>query len=137
MQSLRKIDTLVISHGDNDHRGGAGAILQQMPVSEIKTSVPQFFTGFKTSYCLRGETWQWDGVTFSFIYPTMEYLGLGNDSSCVLKIADKYHSVLLTGDIEQIAEKYLVDNNAHELSSDVIIAPHHGSKTSGLSQFIQ
>ncbi len=134
---IKKIDTLVISHGDNDHRGGANAILQQMQVLEIKTSVPQFFSGFKTSYCLRGENWTWDDVTFSFIYPTMEYMGLGNDSSCVLKITANNRSVLLTGDIEKMAENYLVTINPQELSADVIIAPHHGSKTSGVDAFIE
>ncbi len=136
-QGIRKVDVLVVSHADNDHRGGANAILQQMPVSEIKTSVPQFFSGFNTSYCLRGETWRWDDVEFSFIYPTKEYLGLGNDSSCVLKVTSQNHSVLLTGDVEKIAENYLVTLHPKELSSDIIVAPHHGSKTSGLDQFIQ
>lgn len=136
-QGIRKVDMLVVSHADNDHRGGANAILQQMPVSEIKTSVPQFFLGFKTSYCLRGESWTWDNVTFSFIYPSREYLGLGNDSSCVLKITSHNHSVLLTGDIEKIAENYLVSIDPKELLSDIIVAPHHGSKTSGLDQFIE
>lgn len=136
-RGIRKIDSLVISHGDNDHRGGANAILQQMKVLEIKTSVPNFFSSYHASYCLRGESWSWDDVTFSFIYPTMEYLGLGNDSSCVLKVKSGNQSILLTGDIEKIAEYYLVEANPNELQSTIIVAPHHGSKTSGLDLFIE
>lgn len=134
-QGIKKIDRLVISHGDNDHSGGANAILQQLSVAMIKTSVPQRFS--HSSYCLRGDAWEWDSVKFEFIYPVYEYLGLGNDSSCVLKITAANQSILLTGDIENIAENYLIRTSADSLKSTVIIAPHHGSKTSGLDNFIE
>lgn len=134
-QGIKKIDMLVISHGDNDHRGGANAILQQMPVLTVKTSVPYYFKN--ASYCLRGTTWLWDDVEFSFIYPTQEFLGLGNDSSCVLKITSQHQSILLTGDIEKMAEEYLINTNPAELRSTIIVAPHHGSKTSGMNDFIE
>lgn len=131
-----RVDALVISHGDNDHIGGASSIMQAFPVLSIKTSVPEKFNSGLVTTCLAGQHWEWDGVTFSFLYPTEQNLGLTNDSSCVLKIENQAHQVLLTGDIERYAEEQLVLNKA-PLKADLLIAPHHGSKTSDLLDFIQ
>lgn len=137
INGIKKIDMLVISHGDNDHMGGANAILQQMDVSEIVTSVPELFPEKEVEYCLKDRSWRWDGVVFQFLYPPAENLSLGNNSSCVLKITTQNQSLLLTGDIEKLAEKFLVQHSPDQLKADILIAPHHGSKTSGLDEFIQ
>lgn len=79
--------------------------------------------------------WQWDGVSFSFLYPSPADLSAGNDSSCVLKIEAGDHRILLTGDIEKRAELNLLSRQA-PLQADIMTAPHHGSKTSGLPDFI-
>src|SRR3990167_80137 len=138
LQTIRakKIDRLVISHGDNDHSGGAQALLRAMPVLSIKTSVVDKFRGLLADVCLRGDTWQWDGVNFSFLYPSFKQLNLGNDSSCVLRIDNGVQSVLLTGDIEKVAEQELINTQAQQLASTILVAPHHGSKTSGLKSFV-
>ena len=44
--------------------------------------------------------------------------------------------MLLTGDIEKYAEQMLVINAREQLNSEMLIAPHHGSQTSGLKTFI-
>jgi competence protein ComEC len=129
------LDMLVISHGDNDHIGGAKAVIAQMPVSLIKTSVPQSLPG--ASYCFRGLKWQWDDVDFSFLYPTPDNLTLNNDSSCVLRITRGSQHILLTGDIEKYAENELVQNQLLNLPADILVAPHHGSKTSAQKSFIR
>lgn len=131
-----QIDLLVISHGDNDHSGGAQAILNALPVRKLKTSVPEKFLAQPASYCLSGESWQWDNVQFKFIYPSVDKLKLNNNSSCVLTIDNGSQRVLLTGDIEKLAERTLLLNNPSELSAHLLIAPHHGSKTSGLETFV-
>jgi competence protein ComEC len=131
----KKVDMMVISHGDNDHIGGAKAVIGQFSVLTIKTSVPEKLPG--ADYCLRGTSWHWDGVDFSFIYPTIENLGLDNDSSCVLRITVGKQHILLTGDIEKFAEKELVSSALSDLPADILVAPHHGSKTSAVDSFIQ
>jgi competence protein ComEC len=103
----------------------------------MKTSVPQYFKTHHPDYCLYGNHWIWDQVEFSFLYPTISQLGLGNNSSCVLKISNGKHSILLTGDIEKKAEKFLIKFARQELLADLMIAPHHGSKTSAMKDFIQ
>ncbi|OGT45285.1 MAG: DNA internalization-related competence protein ComEC/Rec2 [Gammaproteobacteria bacterium RIFCSPHIGHO2_12_FULL_41_20] len=133
---IKHVDMLVVSHGDNDHSGGVNFILQQFPVRYLRTSVPAMFPLANTAYCLRGTSWRWDGVQFTFLYPTLDTLRLGNDSSCVLAVKVGKHRILLPGDIEKLAEKNLLEKNKKQLAVDIIIAPHHGSKTSGLPLFI-
>ncbi len=130
------IDRLVISHGDNDHIGGSAAVLKQFPTYLVQSSVPQQFINVPASLCLRGEKWEWDQVKFEFLYPTIDRLGLNNDSSCVLRVTSGIHHVLLTGDIEKIAENDLTQYLADELSADILVAPHHGSATSAVDAFI-
>lgn len=134
--SVRYIDRLVISHSDNDHIGGAPAILKQIPTYLIESSVPYKFPAMPASYCLRGETWQWDQVIFQFLYPTRDKLSLDNNSSCVLRITTGNQHILLTGDIEKLAEEYLMNFSAADLAADILVAPHHGSRTSALNEFI-
>jgi competence protein ComEC len=131
----KRVDMLVVSHGDNDHIGGTGAVLQQFPVTEIKTSVPQALPG--AAYCLRGTAWEWEGVSFSFLYPSKDKLDLDNNSSCVLRITNGKKTLLLTGDIEKLAEKELVLNQKNNLPADILVAPHHGSKTSAQDDFLE
>ncbi len=130
----KKIDMLVISHRDNDHSGGAAAILQEMNVLQLKSSAPQFFKN--AQYCLQGEKWNWDGVEFAFLYPTRKTLNLDNNSSCVLRVTIGKQHILLTGDIEKWAEKKLIINAKDALPADILVAPHHGSHTSAPLFFV-
>jgi competence protein ComEC len=130
----KKIDLMVISHADNDHIGGAKSILQNYPGTLIKTSVPEKFN--KAHYCQYGDSWQWDGVKFTFLYPSQHEKNLRNDSSCVLQIDNGKYKTLLTGDIEKFAEHELVNNIPDQLAADILVAPHHGSKTSAVPAFV-
>lgn len=139
LQNIKKpfIDRLVISHPDNDHSGGATSIIEHIPVHAVVTSVPGIIPNITNFACNTGQHWAWDGVEFTFLYPPPSLLGLDNDSSCVLKVSDGVHNVLLTGDIERRAEEWLVDHLHEQLKSEVLLAPHHGSKTSGLPAFVE
>lgn len=133
-EAIANVDLLVISHGDNDHSGGAQSLLAGMHVNAIKTSVPARFA--QSTLCLQGENFTWDGVQFKFLYPAKDTLHLGNNSSCVLKITGESYSVLMTGDIEAWAE-YALLRSGELLKSTVLIAPHHGSKTSSSVAFLK
>jgi competence protein ComEC len=135
-QNIKKLDMLVISHGDNDHIGGADTILKNLPVEQILTSVPEKFDGRAATYCNAPQSWNWDGVTFNLISP-IEKFDDENNNSCVLKIQTSAGSVLLTGDIEAKAEKSLVNNVIEQLPATILVAPHHGSKTSSTQPFIK
>ncbi len=132
---IQKLDMLMVSHGDNDHIGGANSLLQQMRVENIVSSIPKKFLPRRAEFCQEKRSWQWDKVKFEILYPAANDRYLGNDSSCVLKISNRMHSILLTGDIEKKGENYLV-NQANDLASTILVVPHHGSKTSSSIEFL-
>lgn len=136
--SVSRIDKLVISHGDNDHTGGIKPIVTAYPVKQVMTNNPAALTPLLSNAapCLAGQTWTWDQVEFTFLHPTENNEYQGNNSSCVLRIDNGQHRLLLSGDIERKGEEDLLKRLPEELATYILIAPHHGSKTSGLSAFI-
>lgn len=135
-RGIDRLDLLIVSHGDNDHIGGARALTEGLPVSRLLTSVPRKIPWADTESCRAGESWVWDGVHFAMLHPPERAgPGRGNDDSCVLRVTAGDQSVLLTGDIEAPAEQELLGSGA-DLSAQVLVAPHHGSKTSSTEAFI-
>lgn len=135
-KGIRHIDKMVLSHGDNDHIGGARSILAQFKVGSILTSAPQKISVFPTRLCRAGQQWDWDGLHFQILNPTDYIAQQGNNASCVLKLSGAQKSVLFTADIEESTEKRLTALYGNQLRSTVLIVPHHGSKTSSHLAFL-
>lgn len=133
---VQKVNLMVVSHGDNDHSGGAMIILKQIQVNKVLSSIPKKFLPKIVNLCEEKMHWQWDGINFEILYPPIHHLYQGNNSSCVLKISNRLQSILLVGDIEKRAENYLVHAKQKDLQSTVLIVPHHGSKTSSSIAFL-
>lgn len=138
-QGISRIDILLISHGDNDHIGGADSILSLLPVTQVISSVPERLSRYAPQRCETGMQWVWDEVDIRVVYPEAGDYASGlseNNLSCVLQVRTQSRSFLLTGDIETPAEERLVARYAEALHSDVLLVPHHGSKTSSSAAFI-
>jgi competence protein ComEC len=124
---VRRLDALVISHGHADHAGGTAPVLAAFPGTPA-------WGGYGTGNgamrpCLEGLSWTWDGVRFSILHPAEGFRGGLNDGSCVMLVEGPGGRVLLTGDIEARGERALLGSHAR-LPADLLIAPHHGSRTS-------
>lgn len=130
---IRHLEAVILSHFDIDHAGGLGTLWANQRFKNILH--PQ-------SGCKKGHHWQWQGIRFIALWPDPAYPELllnDNNQSCVIMLDDGNHRVLLTGDIEQEVELLLVQwyrAGEIDLRADVLVAAHHGSKTSTSSPFI-
>lgn len=128
----RRVDLILLSHGDSDHSGGLAGLMRRFPAPILTSAVAQF-SGFGAAPCQEGQGWEWDGVRFAVLWPEEAEPKPGeseNNRSCVLKIETKAGAVLLPGDLERSAEAALVRRYGTSLKASVLIAPHHGSATS-------
>jgi competence protein ComEC len=149
------LDRMVLSHRDSDHTGGAAAVLAWQPhVSLLSSLEPEHAllralrdSNGQAERCEAGQSWQWDGVRFEVLHPLAQDYRPGarsNSLSCVLRISNGAQIALLVGDIEAAQEAALLARNAAPpgvqgvgaLHADVLLVPHHGSKTSSTPAFI-
>ena len=142
-EGVARLDALVVSHDDRDHSGGAGSVIEGMPVALLWSSLPDDHAlrsdGVPHRACAAGSGWEWDGVAFEFLHPVgpASPRGRANNRSCVLRIAAPGGRVLLAGDIERAAERELLRRVPRLLAADVLLVPHHGSATSSSPEFVE
>lgn len=137
------LDAMVVTHNDNDHAGGAAAVMRTLPPSLLLSSLAadhpaQALAPYRVP-CYAGQRWEWDGVRFEMLYPTPESydrdLRRANWRSCVLRVTAQGRRALLTGDIEARDEQALLAGGA-DLGADALLVPHHGSRTSSTAAFL-
>ena len=91
------------------------------------------------SSCDAQMSWQWNDVFFQFLHPKEknDFKLNSNNQSCVLQISYEGQTILLPGDIESMVEHQLLDNSELQKPVTVLVAAHHGSKTSSSSSFVK
>jgi competence protein ComEC len=134
-RGVRRIDTAMVSHGDDDHEGGLDSMRRSIQTDRLLLG-PSVVPRASSEVCAAGQSWTWDGVKFEVLYPLATPAShRRNDSSCVLRITSSTGSAVLLGDVERAAEQWLV---AHDVlqRADVVIVPHHGSSTSSSAALV-
>jgi competence protein ComEC len=175
-----RLDTLIVSHRDSDHSGGALAVQAMQPQAALLSSLEDQHEilaartpSQTTQRCTAGQRWQWDGIDFDILHPQAADYELHNKPnaiSCVLRISNGSRTALLVADIEAAQEARLVQTYASTytptyvqsytqtarlppvelpastppnatptvnfLHADILLAPHHGSKTSSTDAFL-
>ncbi|TMP57212.1 DNA internalization-related competence protein ComEC/Rec2 [Pseudoalteromonas citrea] len=122
----------ILSHQDKDHIGG----VEELYRFDRFESLAEFHKGNTHSHC-ELKSLQLNTVFVETLWPIFD-LGSKNNNSCVVKISDGKFSLLLPGDIERKAEFKLIEQYPlGRLNSTILLAPHHGSKTSSSDEFIR
>lgn len=138
-QQVGRLDTVVISHRDADHRGDVAALLPWAPFHFINgcqspTTVAQaaeYFAGDEFKIEL---IWpQTHRPAFTHVFADIQKQLSDNNLSCVIKVSHQKsgHSVLLSGDIDLKVEHHLAHLHLAgviDLRSEILISSHHGSK---------
>jgi competence protein ComEC len=139
---IARLDAMIVTHNDIDHAGGAASVVDNFEVDAALSSLPAGhpLLGLVPAAwrCAAGQRWNWDGVDFEILHPATAQARAkrSNDLSCVLKVVAGGRSMLLTGDIETPAEAELVKRGAAAVTADVLLVPHHGSRTSSSAAFL-
>ncbi len=141
---IGKLSGVIVSHDDNDHSGGLRSVLRDIPTGwllhGLPTTSPLLTAAPSPSHCHHGQHWQWDSVRFDILNPPVAaYTEPGrrdNDYSCVLKVSRGGQSLLITGDAERRGELELLESGT-DISATVLVAGHHGSRTSSLAEFVE
>jgi len=133
---VNRVDMLMVTHRDSDHAGGLASVQSALAVDEVRSSMPEI----PGQRCESGQRWVWDGVTFEVLHPSAEAYAANTKSnhlSCVLMLEAGGRRMLLTSDIEAPDELALLALYPGKLAADVLLVPHHGSRTSSTPAFIE
>ncbi len=142
-QGIERLDALVLTHDDLDHVGGAASVLAALEVDRLLHSLPAASPlpalAASAARCADGQAWTLDGVRFEILHPSPQvaFGRKSNDLGCVLRVSAQGGAMLLTADIDRGAEAALVSRAGDRLRADVLLVPHHGSRSSSSAALIE
>lgn len=155
-RKMTKVDFLMVSHFDSDHCGGLFAVLENLKVDtivigkqgEAYDNYTEFLALAKTKNVKvvsvqAGDTVKIDQYTdFQILWPDAKNMisdnGI-NNNSMMGKLVYGDFSMLFTGDIEEIAEKKILEKykNSNILDCNILKVAHHGSKSSSIQEMLE
>lgn len=147
---VKKLALLILSHPDEDHIGGADAVLESFPTDLVLTNgvMPDDESnerlrgtadrlGVPLRAAKTGDTFRFGSAVFSVLYPDEETeRTAGNRAGLVVRVQYGEVSVLMMGDAERETEQKLLDLGAAHLQANILHVGHHGSQTSSGEDFL-
>ena len=155
---IRHLDLVALTHTHPNHARGLVSLMRLFPTRHLLTNGTSMQGGYLRDILTAGERWntrhhrapdgqrEWhlgnlrltvlspptaDEQTSTSWNPRSE-----NDRSLVLLLQYGEVRILLTSDIQHVAESWL-QAHRRELRADVMQVPHHGSKTSTTPDFVR
>ncbi len=158
-KKIKTIDTIVLSHPNADHLNGLLYIARHFNVKRLWcnsdsadiNSYREFMEIIKKNrieiiaFKDMPRSHEINGARLEILHPPKNYIDKRknekqrnlNNNSLVIKVSFGSKSILFPGDIMAFAERDIVASHGDELKSTVLIAPHHGSKTSSTAMFLE
>jgi len=158
-RKIGTIDYLALSHPQADHMNGLRFIAEAFHPKEFwyngdSVETPSYKDLMRTleakdiSIKLPAQLQEKiyiNGAEVEVLYPepggktgAMESSGKDlNNRSMVIRISYAGTSILFPGDLEEIGEKGLLAHAGSRVKSDILLSPHHGSRTSSSKAFLE
>ncbi len=131
----QRFDRVMVSHGDLDHAGGVAWLAERHDVGEFQAPAGENLDVTST-VCVAGQQWQRDGVSYRVLWPPADAAPFSsNDRSCVLEVTAGEERLLITGDVSSDIERVILQRLP--LPITVLVAGHHGSRSSSGPQLVQ
>lgn len=140
-QGIDHVDRLVVSHGDMDHAGGLVGLMEKISVDQLLAGEPEkiqqaILEKIAIKNCHQTPEWYWQSVRFRFLQFPQLARANANNQSCVLLISYADQHILLPGDIETSVENQLIRTQQLPEKLNLLVAAHHGSRTSSGAGFV-
>lgn len=147
---VKQLDYVICSHYDADHCGGLVGVLEEFPVglvlepdtthdSATYEALMEAERGITVTYPAVGDTYTLGAGSFTIISPVSYDYSDSNNLSVGIRIAYGDTAVFITGDAELESELDLIeyaDTQGIPLTSNLLVAGHHGSNTSNSSMLL-
>lgn len=140
LRKSNQLDALIISHDDSDHSGGFEPVVDALQVDQLFVGGVEHYragSNLNAQFCHSEIEWRIDEVNYQFLHPQKGYRPVtDNNQSCILLIEFANKKILLSGDIDSSVEGQLLNNYPQLADLDLLLVPHHGSKTSSSEGFV-
>lgn len=153
-KGITKLDYVIISHFDSDHVGGILSVLEELKAEKViicEQEENENYKRFKeivknknikVYVVKKGDNLKIEeNIWLNILWPKDERIKENaiNNNSIVAKLNYKSFSILLTGDIEKIAENEILKEyeNSNILNANILKVAHHGSKSSSINKFLE
>ena len=153
-KGITKLDYILISHFDSDHVGGILSVLEELKVEKViicKQEENENYKKFKeiiknkkikVYIVKKGDKLKIEeNISLNILWPKDERIKENaiNNNSIVAKLNYQNFSILLTGDIEKVAENEILKEykNSNILNANILKVAHHGSKSSSITEFLE